>query len=159
MVKSKVPVAKYLEQQIAMCGRSQKDIASDIGYANPNVITMFKTGATKVPLQKVPALAKALGVDPKFMMRLVLAEYMPETYEALESTLGEGSFVSDDELALVRFIRSATKNAPIDLSIAENKTILTDTLKALSARDYAKAEAALTNYKAAPPNKRSQIGA
>ena len=48
MRAKKTNVATYLKQQLAMCGRSQRAIATDVGYENANVITMFKTGTTKV---------------------------------------------------------------------------------------------------------------
>jgi len=49
---------------------------------------MFKQGRTKIPIRKVPALAKALGVEPAIFLRVVLSEYQPELLETLESVLG-----------------------------------------------------------------------
>ena len=41
-----------------------------------------------MPIQRVPALARALGVDPAKLMKMVLEEYQPEILEAIESSLG-----------------------------------------------------------------------
>jgi len=56
-------LAKYLEQRVLELKpkKTQGDIAAEAGFVNPNMITMFKTGASKVPLDRVPALALALG--------------------------------------------------------------------------------------------------
>jgi hypothetical protein len=155
MVKVRLSVAQYIEQQVAICGRSQKEIADEIGYPNANIITMFKKGLTKVPLPKVGVLAKALGVDPAFMMRLVMGEYMPETWEALEQIFGTEKFVTADELALIKFLRKETKNMPIDLSIAENRQALSAALVEIANRDHAKAEASVAAYDKRPPNKKA----
>jgi hypothetical protein len=42
-------VARYFRQQIALCGKSQRIIAEECDYSNPNMITMIKTGKTKMP--------------------------------------------------------------------------------------------------------------
>lgn len=54
-------IAEYLAVQISLSEKSQREIAAEISYENPNVITMFKQGQTKVPMNKVGPLAKALG--------------------------------------------------------------------------------------------------
>lgn len=70
-------IAIYLRKQIdtlASIGILARDIAVDAGYDKPNIISMFKRGETKVPLDKVSALAKALRVDPSFLFRLAAAQ-------------------------------------------------------------------------------------
>ena len=47
LMSTKTTVAKYIERQLALCGRSQKEIATECGYSNANMITMFKTGDRK----------------------------------------------------------------------------------------------------------------
>lgn len=49
---------------------------------------MFKQGTTRVPVEKVPALADALEVDRVDMLNMWLAEYAPAIKEVLESNLG-----------------------------------------------------------------------
>ena len=61
--KLKISVAEYLTQQIAVSGVSQKNLADQLGYDKPNIITMFKQGKTKVPLNKIAPIAKILGID------------------------------------------------------------------------------------------------
>ena len=71
-------VAEYVSWQINLCGKSQVQIAQEIGFDKPNVITMIKQGKTKVPVNKIGSMAKALEVDPVFFMKLCLQEYMPD---------------------------------------------------------------------------------
>jgi hypothetical protein len=115
-MKKQLTVAKYLEQQMALSDKSQKDIATAIGYDKPNIMTMFKQGSTKVPVNKVGPLAKALNVDPVYMFRLVMQEYMPETWQAIEEVLSAQRLVTEGELQMLKAIRKHTKDTPIDLS-------------------------------------------
>lgn len=102
--RKKLTVAEYLTQQIDLCGKSQREIATEIGYENANIITMFKQGHTKIPLNQVGPLATALGINPANFMRMVLEEYMPETWEAVECALG-CMILSEEEARIVLTFR------------------------------------------------------
>lgn len=100
-------VAEYLAHQLQVCEKTQKRIAEEIGYENANVITMMKLGQTKVPLEKVPALATALGVDPVHFLRIAMTEYAPENWKVIQDVLG--FVVTEHERELVEVARSATR--------------------------------------------------
>jgi len=44
--------------------KSQLQIASETGLSNPNMVTMIKQGASKLALDRVPSMARALRCDP-----------------------------------------------------------------------------------------------
>ena len=46
---------------------------------NANMMTFLKNGRNKVPLDRVPSLAKALEVDPSYLMRLALDQAVGAT--------------------------------------------------------------------------------
>lgn len=60
------------------CGLTQKRIAHALGYENSNMITMFKTGRTRMPPEKVVPFANVVGHDPKILLRHWFAAYMSE---------------------------------------------------------------------------------
>src|ERR1700722_20655079 len=72
-------IAKYINKKIdELKGvKTQREIAQEAGYEMPNIISMFKRGESKVPLEKIPLLSKALGVDPAHLFRLALEHYWP----------------------------------------------------------------------------------
>jgi transcriptional regulator with XRE-family HTH domain len=113
VVGHKETVAAFLTRQIALCGKSQIDIARAAGYNKPNIITMFKQGRTKVPLAKVGPLATAIGIDPGYLFQLVLQEYAPETWEAIEAVLLPTLLAKHelDLLAAHRKARSSSTNS------------------------------------------------
>lgn len=152
--KPTITVARYLEHQLALCGKPQKDIAEACGYVNANIITMFKTGKTKVPLPAVGPMAHALGVDPGFFLRLVIKEYLPDTWDAIESILGGGQLVTETEVELIRVIRDASAGRPVDVGDPGNRKALGDTIKQMADRDQAKADAAVEAIERLPKNSR-----
>ena len=101
--------ANYLANQIRISEVPQKDIAEALGYQNANIVSMFKKGLTKVPIEKVPALAKALHLDPAHLLMLAMREYMPEAFATIQKTLGHT--VTENEFELVSEVRKATKDS------------------------------------------------
>lgn len=103
-------VAEFLESAISLSGKTQKEIAEEVGYPKPNVLSMMKQGLTKVPVDKVPALAKATGVDSAAFLRLVLREYMSEAWMVIHDTLGD--IVTEDEKKILSAYRAARDANP-----------------------------------------------
>jgi transcriptional regulator with XRE-family HTH domain len=123
MSTTNITVAKYISHQLMMCGKSQIEVANEIGYDNPNVITMFKQGKTKLPIVKVKLLAKALGVDPVFLLKLVMTEYMPDTWDVVSEILG-GSIVTEPEENILKVIHEADNGLPVEPITEDEKNEL-----------------------------------
>jgi hypothetical protein len=54
--------------------KNQADIAQEAGFRQPNVLSMIKSGQTKLPLDRVPGLAKALECDPRYVFGLAIKQ-------------------------------------------------------------------------------------
>jgi transcriptional regulator with XRE-family HTH domain len=100
-------IAEFITACLAASDKSQKEIAEEAGFDNPNIISMLKTGVTKLPLNRVGPLAKALDIDPAHLFRLALIEYMPDTWDSLEAAF-QGTVLTGNELALIRDFRRIT---------------------------------------------------
>ena len=74
---------------------------------------MMKLGQTKIPVEKVPAFAKALGLDPAHFTRLAMREYMPDVWEALEGVFGKS--LTDRERQFVEILREADSSGELQL--------------------------------------------
>lgn len=72
------PTAAFLKLAIANSNLTQREIAQQAGLPKPNVLSMMKTGETKVPLNRIPALAKACSVEAASFIRIAMTEYHPE---------------------------------------------------------------------------------
>ncbi len=102
-------LAKYLNQRVLELRpkKTQTEIAQEVGFVNVNMMTMLKIGANKVPLDRVPALAKALDCDPAWLMRLALEQTEGDTAaRAIIEILGAP--VTKNELGWVMEIREAS---------------------------------------------------
>ncbi|BBI61796.1 helix-turn-helix domain-containing protein [Vreelandella sulfidaeris] len=110
-------IEEFITERQLDLGLTNQDIATGIGYANQNVISMIKKGRTKLPIDKVEKLARVLSVDESKLMRMALNEYMPDTLKVIERCLG--ATVTKNELALLEIWRDATNHE--DPSIPEHK--------------------------------------
>lgn len=110
-------IAKLINERINQLKntRSQRDIALAIGYTMPNNLSMVKRGETKLPVSKLPALAKALEVDPAHLMRLALEDYLPGLANAIEQTLGYMATKNEYEFLLKPW-REGTQNSDPSLN-------------------------------------------
>ncbi len=112
MARKPPTVAEYLTAQIDVTGKSQLEIAQECGFTSPNVITMIKQGKTKLPLSRVGALAKALGVDPVYLFSLAMNEYEPGTWSAMEGLIFKQPLLTANELEFVQVLRSGKVQNP-----------------------------------------------
>ncbi len=105
-------LAKFVERRIlALSGtKAQKEIAREAGFTSANMLSMIKSGDTKLALDRVPALAKALDCDPKALF-LMAAEQagLETTLQAIEDIFG--TIVTANEVAWVKEIRDASGGA------------------------------------------------
>jgi len=116
---AKTKMAQFLDKRITSLQSElgQRDIAAALGYERPNIISMFKTGETKVPLDKIPTLAKAIKVDPAHLMRLGLEQYWPDQMQVITEVFK--NLVTANEMEIVEIYRSAVTDR--DLPITEGQ--------------------------------------
>jgi DNA-binding Xre family transcriptional regulator len=58
--------------------KTQSEIARACGFNNPNMLSMIKTGKTKLPTKRIPALCRELGIQPEELLLLAMAEEYPD---------------------------------------------------------------------------------
>jgi len=113
-------VADYINWQIALCGKKQLEIAEEVGFPKPNIITMIKQGKTKLPLDKIGKFAKAIEVDPIHLFKLCMQEYMPETWKEIERMIDQ-PVLSQNELEFIEIMRASKVSNPRLHTEAEKK--------------------------------------
>ena len=105
------PTAKLITDRIRDLShrKTQAEIASEAGFGNPNMMTFLKNGKNKVPLDRVPSLAKALEVDPAYLMRLALDQSVGAT-AAKAITDIFGTPTTENERGWLDELRDASDN-------------------------------------------------
>jgi hypothetical protein len=102
-------LAQFLRQRILELkpSKSQIDIATEAGFTNPNMLSMIKAGTSKLPLDRVQALAKALEIDPKRLFLLAFQQTGDETTQkAVEDIFG--TVVTRNEVRWLEEVRDAS---------------------------------------------------
>lgn len=100
--------SKFLRKRILeVRPKTQRQIAVEAGFVSQNMIAMLKSGATKMPLDRVSALARALDCDPRYLFLLTLEQAGNETTQtAIEEIFG--TIVSKNEAVWLNEIREAS---------------------------------------------------
>lgn len=118
------PTAKLIADRIRDLShrKTQAEIASEAGFPNANMMTHLKNGRNKVPLDRVPSLAKALEVDPAILMRLALDQAVGAT-AAKAITEIFGTPVTVNERGWLTEMRDASDNSDPRLT-ARSRAVL-----------------------------------
>jgi len=105
--------ANMLAQAIEASDLTQREIADRTGFQKANVISMLKSGEMRVPLERIPALSRALGMDERAFLLVAIEEYHPGVHEVLVETLGLP--LSDAELGILTMFRMASMRGAIEI--------------------------------------------
>lgn len=133
--KETATVAAYLARQIELSDKSQKEIATEAGFAKPNMVSMIKQGDTRLPIAKIGPIARALGIDPVHLFRMTMMEYEPETWLAISSVLGQ-PFISDNEMEIINVIRESNVVNP-KIRTQEDRNLILDAVSKLKPENEA----------------------
>jgi transcriptional regulator with XRE-family HTH domain len=102
-------LATYLTKRILELRprKSQQEIAVEAGFINVNMMSMLKGGKSKIPLDRVAALAKALEVDPRLLFKMAVEQ---SSYETTSKVIDEifGTIVSRNEVTWLEELREAS---------------------------------------------------
>lgn len=108
MTNTKHPFAdtalvKYLSKKLDESPKTQRQIAEELGYDRPNIVSMFKLGQAPFPIAKIPLLAKALDADVGLLMRMALQQSNPSLGKAINEVFGD--VFSANEREIIHYIR------------------------------------------------------
>ncbi len=88
--------------------RTNEDVATELGLRAANMISMWRTGKTRVALQWVPDIARLMGVDQSHLLLLWHEQYWGERDDADEVLADFADrLLTEHEVALIRTVRSA----------------------------------------------------
>lgn len=82
------PVGALLDRHISLNGKPLNQIAKECGFPRPNVLSVIRTGHTKLPMARIPALARSLGLVERELFEAALQEYQPDLTCVLEELYG-----------------------------------------------------------------------
>jgi hypothetical protein len=118
-------LSEFIDARWGATGLTNDEAASKFGFLASNVISMWRTGRTAVPISRLPMIADLLKVDMAMLWVLWLKQSrlrndgVPATLiEVLERRL-----VTANEAEVIRTLRHATRNADPAFSAAVHSAI------------------------------------
>jgi len=117
-------LADYIEKRVLQLRprKSQIEIAREAGFVQPNMLSMFKNGSSKLPLDRIPGLARALECDPAFLFKLALEQLGGDTTASVIDQIF-GTIVTRNEVIWLDEIRDASSNSDPNLTTKARATI------------------------------------
>ncbi len=105
-------LARFIDKRIdELRGvKTQREIADAAGVKRPNIVSMFKTGETQLPLERIPAFARALDADPAHLFRLGMHDRWPELGAVIGEKFGRRLASANEEAIPLTPWRIATND-------------------------------------------------
>lgn len=83
-ILNKSKTANLIYNRRRELGLTQFDVAKKIGYKHGNFIGMVEKGQSFFPVEKWKKYARALGVEEKQFLRVVLEDFYPDMLKFLK---------------------------------------------------------------------------
>lgn len=91
-------------------GRTNEEVAAELGYKAANMISMWRTGKTRVPLEKLPDFARLMKLDLGVLLPMWLEQSWGERVDAeIQLQRFASRITTDHEAPVILAIRGATK--------------------------------------------------
>lgn len=84
-------IHQFLTHHIEKSGLTQREIAKACGFGRPNMVSMLKTGDTRMPLERLGAMADVLKVDAYDLFVLWMKTYYGGTWDVLRKHIAKRS--------------------------------------------------------------------
>ena len=104
-------------------GVTDSELCTALGYERDIVLTLIKSGSIKFPIPKIPALATALSLDDRELLRAALIESSPDLLATLDQIYNPIK-LSAAEVNLIRHLRNLAGDRAAAPIVFEGKAII-----------------------------------
>ena len=119
-----LPMFLALTSRLLTCSG---EVADEVGFTNSNMLSLIKSGKTKLALDRVQAMAKALELDVEIVLLPALRKYYSDdVIEMLREVFSSAQTQTERDLLVIARRSMDTKQG---LSF-ETRGIIVDALKA-----------------------------
>jgi hypothetical protein len=119
------PLSEFLDSHWDKTGLTNDQAAGKFGFLASNVISMWRTGRTAVPISRLPMIADLLKVDMAMLWVLWLKQsrLRNDGVPSILIEVLERRLMSANEAEVIRTVRHATRNADPAFSAAVHSAI------------------------------------
>jgi hypothetical protein len=118
-----VKLVAQIEARQAELGITDHQVCEAVGFEKEIVFKMIKQGSIKLPLNRVPALAEVLSLDPGQLLKTAMAEASPDLLAVIESVFNPMN-LSKTESNLIKHLRKLAGDQPCAPIVFEGKAII-----------------------------------
>lgn len=137
-----LPPQVQFARAIAQSGMSRTEVAERIGYASSQaaVVSMMASGSMRIPVDKAPAIAKALNLDLVPFVLFILTQAGHKGMVNAIALVSAQRPVSEREYSLIQAIRRESQGVDVDWSRQPGlMDALTPEIRAATAREHEQA--------------------
>jgi hypothetical protein len=118
-------LSEFLDSHWDKTGLTNDQAAGKFGFLASNVISMWRTGRTAVPISRLPMIADLLKVDMAMLWVLWLKQsrLRNDGVPSILIEVLERRLMSANEAEVIRTVRHATRNADPAFSAAVHSAI------------------------------------
>ena len=106
-----------------LLGKSDQQLSKELGFTQPNVITMIKAGSMKLPISKVQKLAVAIDFSESDLLRVVLRDQAPELLTVIDKIWAQ-SILTANERKLIESYRYLAKGHDVTPIVMDGQSII-----------------------------------
>lgn len=117
------PITALINRCQTELGKSDEEVAQEVGFDRVATFIMIKTGTIKLPVQKVALLASALSIEPAHLLRQLLAEAMPDVLAAVDSLLCPMS-LTQNEVKLIQTFRHLANGKDVTPVVVDGNAVV-----------------------------------
>lgn len=118
-----VTLVQQIEARQAELGLSDRQLCDALGFEREITLVLIKQGTMKLPINKVPALAAALSLEPADVLRAALQESSPDLISVIEEVFNSLRLTTG-EMRLIRHLRNLAGDRPAAPVVFDGKGVI-----------------------------------
>lgn len=118
-----VSLVQQIEARQAELGLTDQQLCDALGFEREITLVLIKQGTMKLPINRVPALAAALSLEPVDVLRAALQESSPDLISVIEEVCNPLRLTTS-ETRLIRHLRNLAGDRPAAPIVFEGKGVI-----------------------------------
>lgn len=112
-----------IEECQALLGKTDHQLGKELGFTQPNLMTLIKAGTMKLPIDKVPQLAVAIDYPASDLLRTVLRDQAPDLLSVIDK-IWPPTGLTANERKLIESYRHLSKGRDVVPLVMDGQSII-----------------------------------
>jgi predicted DNA-binding transcriptional regulator AlpA len=116
-------LATFLTKAQDAVKKSDQQMTEALGFSRTNIYTSIKQGMMKLPVGKVPLLARALEVSASEVLEVFLRDYSPELLEVIRKVCGPLDLTANEK-KLIEAYRTLAQGRDVEPLVMDGRNVV-----------------------------------